>query len=133
MPTCGCMSRSVCQTETNDAPERLKTILPADFFSFCVGTAGVTDRDLIDSVTPTSDSRCHLRFKTKSLLHQFGSDLVHDMATEYLVTGFHIGEIQIGKTVGKSCQKTIAQVVPEIEDSMCLIDPSINRELTRPL
>jgi len=104
-----------------DAPQRGEAVAPADLLALLVGSTGVAARQLVDSITASSDAGREFGFEAEAVLLEQWGDLVNDFAAADLVAGLHVGEIQIREAVGHRCEKAIAEIVPEVEHSMRLV------------
>ena len=88
------------------------TVTPVDFLAFGVGTSRVGDPYFPDSPASRSNLCRHFGFYPEPVLFQV--DALDDLATERLVAGLHIGEIEIGEHVREQREDPIAHGVPAI-------------------
>jgi hypothetical protein len=93
--------------------KRSQPITEPDLFALLVGSPGI--------------GNAHFKY-ADSLLGKFGnqfgfypeasfinSNSLNHLPAKYLITAFHIGEVQIGKHVGKLGQELVAQRMPVIQ------------------
>jgi hypothetical protein len=100
----------------HDAVHRSHAVPPADLLALGVGASVVGDPDLVDPPPAGGDLGRHLRFEAEAVL--FDLDRLDDLAAEGLVTGLHVGEVQVGEDVGDGGQELVADRVPVVEDSV---------------
>jgi len=85
------------KTVTDDAVQSAEAVTPTDLFTFLIGSTTVGDADFIDPHLLSGDLRGDLRFKAKTIL--VNDYARQHLATEDLIAGFHIGEIQVGEHI----------------------------------
>ena len=91
-------------------------IAPSNFLALSVGAASVRNADLEDLPVAACKLCGDLRFEAKTIF--FDGDGLNDLAPECLVTGLHIGEVEIGEHVRKQREQTIAERVPKVKHSV---------------
>ena len=99
----------------HDAVDRPDPVTPADLLALVVGAPGVGDPDLVDAATRPAAT---LAVISGSMPNRFSSSssAVEDLAPEHLVTGLHVGEVQVGEHVRDHGEEPVADRVPEVED-----------------
>ena len=70
---------------------------------------------------PPGDLRRDLWFETKAVLFQSRQDFLDDLAAEYLITGLHVGQVQVRETVRERGQELVAQVMPVIQHAVRMV------------
>src|SRR5580765_6815864 len=100
------------QIVTKDVPERGKSVSPGNFLSFRVGAARIGDRYFIDPQVSSGDFCSELRFESKTVRSKLHP--LQYLASEHLVTGFHVRELQVREHVGEQRKKLVSGVVPKI-------------------
>src|SRR5262245_54782547 len=98
----------------DDAPDGAQAVLPVDLLALCVGTARVRDADFVDATVEARDLRGNFRLEAKPIF--LDADALNDLASEDLVTGLHVGEVQVREGIRHERQESIPEVVPEIQD-----------------
>ncbi len=84
------IQKLIGEAVADDAPERLETVFPGDFFAFFVGAAGVGDGDFVDTPLPLRDLGGNFRFEAEAI--GFELDALKNLAAKNFIAGFHIGE-----------------------------------------
>lgn len=67
----------------------------------------------MDSAIKLCNFGSNFRFETEAVFAD--SDFIENGFSEYLVTGLHIREINIGEHIGDKRQKSVSHRMPEIE------------------
>lgn len=109
-----------------NAPDGTKPILPPDFFTLSVSTAGTTHADLINATAKTGDLGCYFRFDSKAVF--LNPKLPNDFTTEHLVTTFHIGQVEICQEIAEQGKNLISERVPKQKVRMLLIGQNLSHE-----
>src|SRR5262245_55478027 len=98
----------------DDAPDGAHAVFPVDLLALCVRAARVRDADFVDTAVESRDLCGDFRLEAKPIL--LDADALDDLAAEDLVTGLHVGEVQVREGIRHERQEPIAEVVPEIQD-----------------
>ena len=101
---------------THDAPQCLERILETDLLSLCVRPAIVRDRHFVDSSTQFCDFSCYFWLEAEAILLQI--NCIQHLATEDLVAGLHVSQIQVVQHVRQERQEAVCHVVPEKQNAM---------------
>jgi hypothetical protein len=104
------------QVVLHDAPECPNTVSPADLLAFEVRAPVIRNTHFIDATPHLGNLGGDLRFKTETLL--FDLKLLQDVATEDLVAGFHVSEVEVGEAIGNKSEQFVAEIVPEEKNTM---------------
>ncbi len=106
-----CVDKSKLENE----PQRFDAVTPADVLAFCIGAAVIRDRNLVDARPPLRQAGGHLGLEAESVRSQ--TEPLQHVPPDRLVTGLHVGEIQVVGHVGEGCQQSIPERMPEEEDA----------------
>src|SRR5664280_1563412 len=104
---------SAKQVVFHDRVERTEAIPPADFFALFVGAAVIADADLVDHAVEPRHLGGDLRLESEPVF--FDRDLLQHLATESLVAGLHVRDVDVGGHIGEQSEKLVADHVPEID------------------
>src|SRR5665647_1266264 len=86
------LSKKIILQYTSDGRD---SVLPADLLTFLVGSAGVGNAYFVDSCVQPGNFGGNLQFKAKTIF--LDGYLFQDFTPEYLVTGLHIAQVQVGQ------------------------------------
>src|ERR1700730_15127927 len=100
----------------DDAVERPDAIAPADLLALGVVATVVGDAHLVDPPAGPGHFGGDLGLEAKAVLLEL--DRLDDLATEGLVAGLHVGEVQVGEHVRRQREEAVADRMPEIQHSM---------------
>ena len=97
------------QVVLENTPDRADAVFPADLLAFFVGSPAVADTHFKN----TTSLACHLGgdFRLKAEAVFLDVDALNDLAFKDLVTGFHVGEIQIREHVREHGQEGVPHAV----------------------
>src|SRR5437764_11527777 len=98
----------------DDAVQRLHAVSPTDLLALGIGAAAVRDAHLVDSPALPRHLGRDLGFDAEAVFVEVEG--LHDLPAERLVTGLHVGEVEVGGHVGNRRQETVADGVPVVED-----------------
>src|SRR5271166_228488 len=85
------------------APQCPKGVLHADFLAFLVCSPAVAYADFVDSQLSLRNLHRNLGFESEASFPQ--RDGLQSLPPKSLVTGFHVGKVQVGEAVGEQRQK----------------------------
>src|SRR5207302_6788641 len=97
--------------EPKNCGDRANAVLPANLLAFLIGATGVANGNLKNARAALGqlDGNFRLDFKTladkRHALQQCGSN--------HLVTGFHVGEIEVRDDIAQQSQEVISQLMTE--------------------
>src|SRR5438477_1783059 len=100
----------------HDGNDGTETIVPANLFPLLVRPSRVGDPYFIDTRSSPCDFSHDFRLKRESIL--LDGDGIEKIAPEHLITGFDIGEVQVGEHIGEQRYEPIPGHVPKVEDSV---------------
>lgn len=109
------------QPVSHNAPKRLQSVAPADLFPLLVSTTRIADRQLVNSAIQPGDFCGHFRLDAETVLIQRRKNLLNDLFAKNLVAGFHIGQVQVGEAVREVREKSVSQIMPEVQNAMRLV------------
>src|SRR5579862_926621 len=82
---------------SDDAARCIESVLPPDLLAVGVGAPVVIDPDLVDAPRAPRELGGHLGLEAETVLAQRKS--LDHFAAEDLVTGLHVGQVQVGEEV----------------------------------
>ena len=100
----------------HDAVDRADAVLPPDLLALGVRAARVRDADLVDPPARGRDLRGDLGLEPEAVLLDL--DRLDHLTPERLVTGLHVGEVQVGEHVRRGGEQPVADRVPVVEDAV---------------
>ena len=87
--------QSAEKIKAKDKPEGLQPVQHADLLSFLVRAAVIADRHFIDRASKFRNFSGYFDLKTEAA--GFDNHVANDFAAKGLVTGFDVGEINVGQ------------------------------------
>src|SRR5690349_13484293 len=106
------------EVELRYMPEGGDAVHPTNFLSFRVRTAGIADRHFIYTGVSFCQARRDLRLEAESIRGQLGQQRARQLSPNGLVTGLHVGEVDVRQHVAVPRQPVIADGVPVIEHAV---------------
>src|SRR5580692_3134686 len=92
-----------------NCPEGARASSPANFLSFAIGTARIADRNFeyAGATLGQLDGELGLHVKRGA----FERNAFEQVSANHLVTGFHVGEVEVGNQVAQEGEQFIAERV----------------------
>ena len=91
-------------------------VRPIDLLAFRISPAIVGNAHLVYPTTGAGELGDHFGFDTKAIF--FDLNRFDNRSFEGFVARLHIGQVEVGKHVGKKGQKLVGDHMPEKEDAM---------------
>ena len=89
------------QIELDDVPDRCERIFQPDFLSLAVSAAAIGNRHLVHHTFELGGFRGYFKLETEARTSD--RHVADDVSTESFITGGDVGDIHVGKKVGKKC------------------------------
>ena len=105
----------VDQPEFEDDAEGFEAVFPADFLAFFVGAAVVTDGHFVNA--EFAFGALHDDFGLEAETVGADGDALEQVGAKDLVTGFHVGEVEVAEHVGNQGEALVDGGVPERQDA----------------
>src|SRR5260370_24094310 len=91
--------------------DRAKAVLPANLLAFLIGAAGVTNGNLKNARAALGELDGNFRLDSKALADK--RHALQQCGSNHLVTGFHVGEIEVRDDIAQQGQETISKLMTE--------------------
>src|ERR1700739_4996676 len=99
-----------------DRAPRAGAAPPSNFLSFAIGTARIADRNFEYACATLGQFDGELRINVKC--GTFERNTLEQIRANHLVTGFHVGEVEIGNQVAQEGEQFIAERVAEEKSAL---------------
>ena len=101
----------VGKTEPENREDGAEAIHPVNLFPFLIRAAGISDGNLKNARATLGELDGNLRLDFKTLADK--RDAFQQCRSNHLVTGFHIGEIEVRNDIAQQGQETISKLMTE--------------------
>ena len=98
---------------TENGPQRANAIFPIDFFSFGVGSSGITDGHFKNAAAAFGELDGEFRLDVEGGAVQ--RNAFQQVRAHHLVAGFHVCQVEVADHVAQEGEEFIAQLVAEEE------------------
>src|SRR5438105_6055583 len=104
------------QVITQDVEQRGKAVAPRDLFPLRIRPTAVRDRHLPDARARLRQARGDLYFKSETVGRE--RQTLDQIRPDQLVASLQVGQVQVREHVRQEREHAIADVVPEVEDTV---------------